>query len=469
MKKLLISIIIFIFGCIAVTSCIEDSFTNSPSDQPVFSVDTLKMGVVFTEELTTTHRFTVTNPSTKSIAISSIGLSGTDAQYFRLNVDGFSGRQFNNVEIRGRDSIYVFVEATFPHAGADLPVEMEAHIDFGTNGVSRSVVVNAQGQDVIRLRAERISSNTIFDSPKPYQIFDSLVIDKDATLTLAPGTKLLFHDKASLVVYGRLISNGTTDHNVILSGDRTGNVVSDISFDLMSRQWQGVEFRSGSKGNILSNTIIKNTIAGVIVDGYDSSSDLTLINSRLRNSGQCSLIALHADIDAVGCEFAEAAEGLVYLHGGNHKFNHCTFANYYLFAVISGPAISFGHFNQSNVDDSGLPLLKADISNCIIYGLGKDLSHGDLTDSEITINRCLLKSDGTDDNNFIDCIWNQDPLYYTVRNEYLFDYRLREDSPAIGAAYSSLTDPRAQTDGYGLSRGDAPDLGAYVFKPESSD
>lgn len=110
MRKLIL-LIPFI---VLLAGCIEDGFTTSPSDQPVFSVDTLKIGTVFTEQSTTTHRFTVRNPHSKQISISDISLSGPAADYLRLNVDGISGRRFNNIEVRGKDSIFVFVEATFP-------------------------------------------------------------------------------------------------------------------------------------------------------------------------------------------------------------------------------------------------------------------------------------------------------------------------------------------------------------------
>lgn len=468
MKKLLIYLALVIAAVSVLPSCIDDSFTTSPADQPQFSVDTLKMGVVFTAEMTTTHRFTVRNTASKSMSISHIGLSGDGAQYFRLNVDGFSGMEFNNVEIRGKDSIFVFVEATLPENSTDLPVEIDAFVDFTTNGVTRSVVINAYGQDVVRLHSETISTDTEFSSAKPYQIFDSLVVAPDATLTLAAGTRLLFHDKAALIVYGSLVSEGSVEMPVTLAGDRTGNVVSDISFDLMSRQWEGVEFKAGSHGNNLSHTVIKNTVNGVYIDGEnvpDRQTSLTLLNCRLRNSGSTVLTAVHADIDAVGCEFAEGGGGLVYLHGGKHTFNHCTFANYYLFSVITGPAIGFGHANDETSDESGLPLLSADISNSIIYGLGADLSHGDLSGMDIMIRNCLIKSEGTDDDNFINCLWGEDPLYYTVRNEYIFDYRLRDESPAIASADPNLTDIRAATDAYGLRRGDTPDIGAYVYSP----
>lgn len=467
MKKIHILFPLIALSGLILSSCIDDSFTTAASDQPQFSVDTLKMGVVFTDEMTTTHRFTVRNPASKSLSISNISLSGDGEQYFRLNVDGFSGREFNNVEIRGKDSIYVFVEATLPENHGELPIEINANIDFLTNGVGRTVVLSAYGQDVNRLHAVTVTEDRVFSGAKPYQIFDSLVVAEETTLTIAAGVRLLFHDKASLIVRGRLLCEGTVDAPVILAGDRTGNVVSDISFDLMSRQWNGIEFLSGSKGNRLSHTTVKNTVYGVVIDGEgtDGETDLTLHNSRLRNSGTTVLAAFHANVTAIGCEFAEGGGGLVLLQGGKHSLNHCTLANYYLFSVIGGPGLLLNHTGQEDDDESGLPYLQADITNSILYGLGTDMTPGDLTGCAVTVRNCLLKSKGSDDSNFINCLWDMDPLYYTVRNEYIFDYRLRDDSPAIGAADPELTLQDAAVDGYGLARGATPDLGAYVFTP----
>ena len=114
-------------------------------------------------------------------------------------------------------------------------------------------------------------------------------------------------------------------------------------------------------------------------------------------------------------------------------------------------------------DGSGLPYVKADIINSIIYGLGADMSHGELDGTDVRVHRCLLKSSGTDDDFFTDCLWDVDPLYRTVRSEYFFDYRLKEGSPAIGAANPELVPADCATDGYGIPRGSAPDLGAYVY------
>lgn len=472
MKKTFYIFIISLVALLTVSSCIEDGYTTSPSDQPVFSTDTLDLGTVFTDEPTPTHRFTVYNPYSKLISISDISLSGRDASCFRLNVDGISGERFSNVDIRGKDSIFVFVEATLPEAPTPS-ADYEASLNFTTNGVNQSVIISAKGQNVKRLKALTIEQDSHLTEELPYQIYDSLVVAEGATLTIDAGATLCFHDKAMLIVRGQLIANGTPDKRITMAGDRTGNVVTDISFDIMSRQWQGVFITDTSTGNILTNTDIRNTVQGLVITG-DSESDystvpqLTLVNCRLRNSGDLVLESYHSAIKAIGCEFAEASNGLVYLQGGLHVFNHCTFANYYLFTALGGPAVQLAHLgpDEKGLDDgSGLPYLSADFSNSILYGNGSELSHGDLTGYNVFFKNCLLKSSGSDDDNFLSCLWDEDPLYYTEREKYIFDYRLKPESPAIGAADPSLTLPEAALDSYGLPRGDTPDLGAYVFTP----
>ena len=174
--------------------------------------------------------------------------------------------------------------------GKDALCTYKASIDFTTNGVHRSVPVVAQGQNVKRLKAMTIDADTRFDSTLPYQIYDSLVVAPGATLTLGPGARLCFHDKAMLVVRGTLVAEGTAEAPVIMGGDRTGNVVGDISFDIMSRQWTGVFFTKTSKANRLSHVLLQNTTQGVMIDGdpeadYSTLPQLDLINTRLRNSG----------------------------------------------------------------------------------------------------------------------------------------------------------------------------------------
>lgn len=461
--KTLLRIFFSIVVLSALAGCIEDGIDTSPSAQPEFSVDTLRLGVVFTDQPTPTSRFMVYNRHDKILNISNIALRSGE-RTFRLNVDGFSGTTFQNVEIRPNDSIYVFVEATLRPNGVPELTDFNDILDFTTNGVTRSVVINATGQDVERLRGLTVESDMRLDATYPYQIFDSLVVAPGATLTIGPGVRMHFHDKSYMRVYGSLVTEGTPERPVDMGGDRTGNVVGDISFDLMSSQWKGLEFAPGSRDNRLSHTEICNTVAGVLAD---SLSQVGMLNCRLRNSAGYALRAVHSDLTLTGCELAEAADGVILLKGGRALVSNCTFANYYLFVIPRGAAVQLDHFNAETDNKSGMPLLDAAFNNCIVYGLGRDLSVDDLSGSSVTLRRCLLKSEGKDDDNFIDCIWGADPLYNTVRNDYYFDYRLQEGSPAIGVAISELIPADGSRDFYGVERGATPNIGAYqASKPE---
>lgn len=448
---------------IVAQSCIEDGFTTSASSQPSFSSDTLDMGTYFTGQLTPTARFVVHNRHDKSLNISSVVLREGDGGAFRVNVDGLAGSQFSNVEIRPNDSIYVFVKATLPVNSSPALTEVKGHLDFVTNGVTSTVVLRAAGRDVDRRRAVEITADERWGAQYPYQIFDSLIVREGATLRLDPGVRLHFHDGAYMRVYGSLITEGTPEAQVEMTGDRTDNVVGDISFDLMASQWQGLRFAPQSRGNRLSHTVVRNTAEGVVAD---SLSAVEMVNCRLRNSAGMALTTRHALVRLIGCEIADASYGAVLMHGGEVTANHCTFANYYLFTAPRGAIAQFGHYDADTDDGSGMPYLKADISNSIVYGLGADLSEGDFTGTDVYIRSCVLKSSGSDDDNFIGCLWDTDPSFATVREDYHFDYRLNDGSPALGHADPTLTLPEAAVDLYGIPRLPAPRPGAYQSAPD---
>lgn len=460
------NILFLLMACVIVTvlpSCIEDGFTTSSSDQPTFSADTLKMGEIFTQEGTPTKRFTVYNHADKNLSISSITLRDDADAWFRLNVDGISGRSFSNVEIRPNDSIFVFVEATVPANGVPEVVSLNRHLDFVTNGQTRTVVLNAQSRDVIRLRDVTLTESTTLTAREPYVIYGSLRVPQGITLTLEPGATIHLHDKARIDVEGSLISSGTPQANVNLIGERTGNVAASIPYELMSGQWDGIYFAPTSTDNRLEYTSVRNSSNGLTFEPNDAPTVAEIINCQIRNTTNYIINAAHANLRLTGCELTDASLGILHLKGGHHEINHCTIANYYLFTALGGPAIQFEHIDAETADDSGKPMLTAEITNTIIYGNGTELSHGTLDDTGVYLRRCLLRSAGSDDDHFINCIWDEDPLYYTIRNEYIFDYRLKPESPAIGAADPALDTFGLTEDRYGQQLNSPADLGAYVF------
>lgn len=464
--KIIIPIIAALLS-VAMTACIEDGISSSPSDQPTFSTDTLKMGTVFTSEGTPTYSIRVYNPHDKILSISRVGFKNGGTGMFRLNVDGQSGREFNNVEIRPNDSIYVFVDACLDVQNSALPLTVEETIEFETNGKIQQVVITADGQDVERLHGHTIEADTDWSDGMPRQIFDSLVVAEGAKLTIGPGMKLYFHSGAQLTVHGTLDIKGTAEQPVELSGDRFGLVATNVPYEIMSQQWGGVYFGPTSKASKMEFAVVKNTDYGVLVDSVTTTGAtpaLELVNCRLRNSGGRVLTTLHSNVTVTGCELAEAAAGVAYFQGGNIKLLHCTLSNYYLFSAVSGPLVTLRHTNVLTDDESGLPYASVTIANSILWGNGGDMSTDNLDDTGVFVTNSILQSQGDDDEHFTNILWGQDPLFYTDRSSYYFDYRLRDGSPAIGASNPELDMTLPPTDFYGTPRNNPATLGAFEVK-----
>lgn len=448
------------------TACIEDGFTTSSSDILEFSTDTLAFDTIFTAVGTPTKQFIVYNRHDKMINISSIKMAGESSGKFYLNVDGVKGSEFNNVEIRGNDSIFVFVEAFIDPNDSDNPIEFKDKLDFETNGVKQQVVVTAWGQDVKRLTAPKITADTHFTAERPYVIFDTLRVEKGAKLTLDAGTTLFFHDKAAIVVDGTLIADGTQEKPINLRGDRLDKVVGGIGYDIMSGQWGGIKITADSYGNEMNYVYMRGSSTGVVADSSNiTQRKLHLFNTVLHNSSSSVLTASHSWIEAEGCEFSDAGNSVVKLCGGKMRFVNCTLANYYLFSVISGSILNLGYVSEDK-NNSTDPLMDAHFDNCLIYGNTSDLNIGDLTGTNVYFRNCLLKSRGSDDDNFLSCVWGGKPKFYTIREEYIFDYRLKNESDAIGTGNSSLCPQAARIDRYGVNRINAEggiDIGAYTW------
>ena len=457
-----------IMACTGMVSCIDDAMTTSSSDVLSFSRDTVDFDTVFTDLGTPTARLIVFNRASKGLEISSIKFKDPDTR-FRFNVDGVSGVEFHDVEIRGRDSIYVFIECFMPETQGASPGLVADDLEFVTNGVTQTVRVEAYGQNVTRLRNVRLTADTRLTADRPYVVFDSLTVCKGVTLTVDPGAQLLFHDGASLVVEGRLEAVGRPGKMIDMRGDRLDNVLPDVKYDILPGQWKGVRIAAGSHGNRIEYVDMRSTLAGLTVDSCADlqQTRLTLLNSWLHNSSGNVLTSRYSKVNAYGCCFSEAGGSVVSLAGGDHEFLQCTIANNHLYS-ISGPLLELLHVLPEDIDENSAPLMRARFSNSIIYGLRADLNTGDLTGSDVVFRYVSLGSKGEDDDNFINCLWETDPLFRTVRQDYLFDYRLHEDSPVRSAGDPALVTPEVMYDMDGVDRlgHGAPSLGAFQYAPQ---
>lgn len=447
---------------LGATSCINDDFATSPGDLLEFSTDTVAFDTVITLQGTATKQFLVYNRGKKQIKISDIRMAGEGQGHFFLNVDGQKGTEFHNIEVRGGDSIFVFVESYMDEAAQDEPLEIKDRILFETNGVTQHVTVTAWAQDVTRLTADTLWTDTHFTAARPYLIYDTLLVAPGATLTMDPGTTLLFHKGAALRCYGTIKAQGTVDQHITWRGDRLDHVVGEIGFDIMSGQWGGIIFGPGSVNNELAFVDMRGSEIGMHVSSESPNvRSLHLLNCLLHNSSSSVLTTYNAWIEAEGTEFSDAANGVVNFIGGKLMIANCTFTNYYLFAVSTESIVNFFE------SDDGVPFPTGYLDNCILYGMTQEINIGDLEGTDLYLRNCLMKLSGSDDAHFIDMVWKADPKFCVVRDDYIFDYRLKNESDAIARGNRSYCPARARYDRYGVDRWsrDGIDIGAYAWVP----
>jgi hypothetical protein len=366
-------------------------------------------------------------------------------------------------------------------------VVIKDSVVFTTNGVQQDVKLIAYGQDVHLTNGLVIGSQT-WANDKPYLIYNSMGVDTGQVLTIEAGTRIYFHRNSSMIIWGRLLVNGTRENPVVLQNDRL-----EEFYDIISGQWGTLYFDPISRGNLLNYVIIKNAIAGVQI-GYPSDPripELQLSNSLILNSSFAGIYAFGADLTCYNTVIADCAGPVVaLLKGGTYKFYHCTLSNKGVVgAARSSPSllITNTYNNLEKVEGSNDEyvyvqrtgdLEKAEFINSIIYGSFAheiQLVNNQSNLFNVLFDHCLMKASEHSINNsnpafFNSLTLNKDPFFTNDSDWYHPDYSLDTLSPAKDAGELQLliTYPYLEFDLPGNSRNTdgKPDLGAYERKED---
>ncbi len=467
-----LSVFLSIVSCIVISTACDDldNYSTNSAHTLEFSQDTLQMNTILTGVGTSTHILRVYNRNKEPLLISSIQLADANNSGFRINVDGVKGSSFTDVEIRQKDSLFVFVEATLPAQDSDEPIFKKDSIVFITNGVRQDVKLQAFGQDFIAFRAKEIVQDTIINSQRPIVIYDSLIIAENATLTLHEGVRLYFHGKSGIKVYGQIIAQGTIEKPIVFRGDRTDNMFPYLPYDRLPGQWDGIQISSNSFENVFDWVDIHGGIFGIRCDSAGvERSKLKLTNSIIHQVSGDALNMTDCKAAVGNSQISNAGGYCVNLTGGEYEFAHCTIANYYSWDVKRGVALRFAN-EQNNIPH---PIFLAAFRNCIVAGSSNDeISGVSSKDTSIPFNyyfsHCLINSIVEENDKIINVIWEKDNNFLLLDNkEQRYDFRLDPKSAAIniGADEDALKYPH---DLIGNSRlqDEAPDAGCYEWISE---
>lgn len=476
-----ISLITALLVILAFSGCRDDFIDTDPSLKLGFSVDSLLFDTLFTTVGSSTRSFKIFNKHNRRINISSIELAGGTNSYFRINVDGRSGSFLRDVEIDARDSLFVFVEVTVDPVSRQLPLVIADSLVFNTNGNIQDVKLVAWGQDAhfiypnyedpeSKISFHIIAENTSWTDELPYVIYGLAVVAPGVTLQVDKGSRVHFHNNASLIFLAgsTLKVNGTVEAPVSFQGDRLEEFYREVP-----GQWGRIWFTATSKDHEINYAIIKNGTLGLHVDTIGSLTHptLTIRNSVIKNMSIAGLLAQGSHVVGENTIIANCGEHAAILAlGGTYEFRHCTFANYYSINARRTPSLILNNYYEDvdgNIQQRDFERIY--FSNTIIHGslpeeISLDFRQG--SNPEYTFDHCLLKTElNTTGASFSAVLKNVNPLFNDIQKN---DYRLKENSPAIGAGNPGvgLTVP---FDILGNDRTQRTDIGAiqyYVIEVE---
>ena len=483
---------------ISVSSCRKDFSTIPSFGSLEFSRDTVFLDTVFTNIGSATYNLKVYNRGNESITIPRITLENGTSSSYRLNVDGIAGKDFNDIDILAKDSIFVFIETTIDASAVPNPLYTDKILfDTGTNRQEVDLITLVQdanfiypGKDPITMKIDSLTINgqattikgrfltdieLIFTNAKPTVIYGYAAVPSNKTLTIEAGARVYFHDNSGLIIDNKatLKVNGTLAEKVIFEGDRLEN-----SFSQVPGQWGTIWMRPGSKDNEIHHAQIKNGIIGILLDSIGSASTptLKLQNSEIYNHSNFGILARETNIEGHNVVIGSAGEAsFAATIGGTYNFTHSTFANFWNNGIRQLPAVLINNF-FTYVDTNGQEIIEtrdlhaANFTNCIFDGNNNiefvidKVDGGDIFN--YLISNCMIQfSDSSNsfaDNAELDFtnsfyknnILNGNTNFRTSQNE---DFIIGQDSDAINKAKTSLFN----FDILGVDRTSNPDIGAY--------
>ncbi len=486
-----VCVCVLAWAVVGLFSCSEDEkFTSSPNEALRFSSDTISFDTIFTDIGSATKVFKIYNPNSKGVRLVSVRLGSDGESGFRMNLDGDYGTRFTDVEIYSKDSMYCFVEVTVDPNDSDSPTLITDSILFTMeNGLTRKVMLEAYGQDIVVMEGQVITSDTTWASVRPVVVRDSLVVAPNATLTIAEGTTVCFHKLSGLDVYGTLKVEGTQEKPVTLRGDRTDKLFTYLPYDRLDAQWEGVRLHPESHGNTFNYCDIHGGNYGIIADNDSLSEGVkcTVSNSVIHNVAGDALFLHSTTACLSNSQISNAGGNCVTVIGGTTRFVHCTVAQFYPWHATRGSALYFANV----YDKKEYPLELIEFVNCIVTGSSSDEVYGSkMQDSEAAFNyrfrNSLVNTVTTEDDAqyFTGCKLDRDEgesdssdktilrgeNFRTIDNSvYYYDFRLDSLSTARGLGDGTLTPDDCRTDMNGVERPtENPDAGCYQFEDKST-
>ncbi|WP_165750276.1 hypothetical protein [Cellulophaga sp. Z1A5H] len=480
------------------SSCRKDFDYENTTGNLSFSKDTVYLDTVFANIGSSTYSLKVYNRSNKDLQIPSITLENGLESAYRINVDGQAGTEFLNVPLLAKDSLYIFIEATFDSAATNqneflyidalrfdtgiyeqkVPVVTlvkDAIFLFPAAGHEENLVLGTdRNGEEIKVASFELSDDQLnFTNEKAYVIYGYATVPKNKTLTIAAGSRVFFHENSGLYIQenSNLHIEGqkskdsiALENEVIFEGDRL-----EPEYATTAGQWGTIWFNARSLGNHINYLTVKNANIGLVVNGDHTNTtlNLTLKNTQVYNSSSINLWVKGAFINAENVVLANSGASSVLMTGGTMQLTHATIANYWSSGSRSGYALQIT--NEENETSF------ASLGNCIIDGNSTTelslLNFDSSTDSlKFSLTNCILKInkerfvanplyDFQNSNRYTNVFFNEASEFVSPTTN---NFSLKSSSFALGKGDATIANqvPLAINE---VDRTTAPDIGAYQY------
>jgi hypothetical protein len=440
-----------------------------------FSTDTVFFDTIFTSLPSPTERLVVRNYSGKNMLISKIKLE--KATDYSLIFDGITANEIDNYELEDGDSAIAFIKFTSDEKDAFN----RDRLLFTVGDNTQKIEIESFIWDAIFYKDSVLggfggSNLTVFGPDKKHVIDGPLYIADGHTLRILPGTQIYFTPRkdenfnliSSIIVFGRLLVEGTQGNEVVFQQTRFGS-----RYEEQGGQWRGIAFGNIAKASVIDHAIIKNGLIGVYLEYQNTgvSPKVLLTNTEIRSMGAygilsrgyTDLLPSYPQLRVDNCLIHNCVEGTVGIYGGGKcEFRHTTLANYTVDFTRNKPQLVVNNYDSNIV----FPC-KVSFENCIIWGSEEEEFAPDSFPTfgqyDVTFTATLLKTTlvvkgfNAVTTGVLDFPKFADP---TAGEPDERDYRLSAGSPAInlGQPISGLP-----VDKEGKPHDVRPDAGCYEF------
>lgn len=490
-----------IFLTLGVYSCRKTNFYDGNNAKVEFSSDTVFFDTVFTSIGSSTRRLMIRNPFSQTLQLERVWIAGGKPSIFRMNVDGIPSKDVKDLEIPPNDSIFVFVEVTVDPNNNNLPFVVSDSLYVATGGNLQKVRLVAWGQNAYYYRPTRsiaglpsfsqlseygLSSTTVvWKNDKPHVIYGYLMVDSLITLNIQEGAQIHFHKNSGLWVYrgGNLDVQGTVDNPVVFQGDRLEDYWDDNA-----GQWDRIWINGSDKNQTFNHAILKNGFVGIQYEPFPfaqfparPTGSLNLNNTIVQNMVGVGVLARNTKMEFNNTVISNCGtNNLALLGGGDYRFTHCTFANYWSSGTRRDPLLVMTNYYEDLFDNDVYNKMdQAYFGNSIIFGTQEEEINFDFDEAtgfDYLFESCALRTETEIDSlpdNFknvflpaTNVIVDGVSMNALFKDPSEFDFDIHEFSLAIDKGDANIMGnlnldirEHARSDG-------KPDVGAYEFKPE---